>query len=165
MARALLPRQGEGTGGKNAQPDPAWLLPRGCSCPRSKPRLHTLARSGRKGGCLHLLGTPGCVPWAPGTWARGPGVERRAKQPSPSQDHTGNVTSGDPPCPTPRGPKSFDAVARGAVSEHSQASPPLQMLAVPGVPEPPRVRAAAPSQGLAPRRMSQRPASSRLHHE
>lgn len=31
------------------------------------------------------------------------------------------------------------------VTEHSLASPPLQMLVVPGVPRPPGVRAAAPS--------------------
>lgn len=50
-------------------------------------------------------------------------------------------------------------------TERSLASPPLQMLVVPGVPGPPGVRAAAPSRGLVVRRMPQPPASSCLHHE
>lgn len=99
-----------------------------------------------------------CTYWAPlasPLVCQGHGLEapeKRGGRSSPAQVRTAQVMvhQGAPPSPTPRRPESFDALARGTVSEHSLASPPLQMLAVPGVSEPPRVRASAPSPGLAP---------------
>ena len=62
MARALLPRQGEGTGGKNAQPDPRLAASPRVQLSQKQTQTPYLGQEWAEGGVFALTGHPWLCP-------------------------------------------------------------------------------------------------------